>query len=142
MAYFLEENRKFAGGSNGFGNDKKIRKRFGSVWRCLELRQYKDNSTQSKKILVLKLPRFPAFALTVSVIKKRCNYKTGNFLTELSCSYIVLALMAKISNSKIKFVLKPSLASQSRIKIDFVTKTSILLELVTKNLEVLHIKML
>ena len=133
MAYFLEE---FARGSNGFGNDKKIRKRFGSVWRCLELRQYKD------KFLVLKLPRFPAFPLTVSVIKKRCNYKTGNFFTELSCSYIVLALMAKIGNSKIKFVLKPSLASQSRIKIDFVTKTSILLELVTKNLEVLHIMML
>ena len=56
----------------------------------LQLIQCKNDSTQSKNVPVLKLPRF--FSLAIQVTKKSGNFKTRKFLTELCRSYIVLAL--------------------------------------------------
>ena len=55
----------------------------------LELRQYKNDSIQSKKILVLK---FPLFFHCVGDEKAR-QFQNKKVLTELNRSYIVLALM-------------------------------------------------
>ena len=58
----------------------------------LELRQYKYDSTQSKKFLFWNVHPFSS---PVWLVKKRGNFKTGMFLTELSCSYIVLSLISR-----------------------------------------------
>ena len=57
----------------------------------LELIQYNNDSIQSKNIPLLKLARFP---LAVKGMKKSGYFEIGFFLTEWSCSYIVLALVS------------------------------------------------
>ena len=55
----------------------------------LEQRQYKNDSTQSKIFLVLKLPRF----FTSHIGNWKARRFQESFLTELSRSYIVFALI-------------------------------------------------
>ena len=61
------------------------------IWNKLELRQYKNDSIQSKKLPILKLPGF--FPRRVGEWKSAANSNLKAFLTELSPSYIVLTLV-------------------------------------------------
>ena len=70
-----------------FLSQKLISVQAGLQSTFLELRQYKNDSTQSKNFLVLKLQRF----FTIHIGDKAIS-KQESFLTELSHSYIVLAL--------------------------------------------------
>ena len=68
-----------------FGNSKTV-----NFFPLLELKQYKNDSIQSKKLPALNLPRF--FTQLHGEKKSAAISKLGTFLTELSRSCNVLAL--------------------------------------------------
>ena len=64
----------------------------------LELRHYKNDSIQSKTLPILKLPCF--FSGRVAEWKSAAHSKLATFLTELSCSYIILALEKRLRSDR------------------------------------------